>query len=142
MVFCLVFPKQNTIYKGKQRIRLQSARWFATLKDVSLFFCPWSRSHPLHEQKPKFKHTLSSIITNVKFAASLKNHMDKLNFFKIKAIKSQGDFNFSTLTNIFYHTDNIDLLASFVTEESSCVHVMLTPEMCAFAKIWTEGLRN
>lgn len=30
--------------------------------------------------KKIFKHTLSSIITNVKFAARLKSHMDKLNF--------------------------------------------------------------
>lgn len=70
------------------------------------------------EQKLKFKNTLCSIITNAKFAASLKSLMDKLNFSKIKAIESQGDSNFSMLINIFYLTDSADLLGSFVTEES------------------------
>lgn len=48
--------------------------------------------------------------------------MDKLNFSKIKAIKSQGDSNFSMLIN----------MASFVTEQSSCVHVMLTADVCVY----------
>lgn len=70
------------------------------------------------EQKLNLKQTLSSIITNVKFAASLKSLMDRLNFSKMKAIKSQGDSNFSVLTNISYLTDSADLLASFVREEN------------------------
>lgn len=38
--------------------------------------------------------------------------------------------------------DSVDLLASFVTDHSICVHVVLTAEMCVLAKMWTEGLRN